>query len=185
MALSRYPRKVTLRVKRKQGKKVWYENVTTYKEMPWQGKALVDQINDAREKRHEAAKKQNVAGMTVVNFDEQIADQRNVVTAKENALREAVNNSQLHSFTAMVFGKDPIEVTDSEIHWFLRFFVLIPALMIALASSLLMMAAYERITPRRQEKFNLDINTDGTLAAFVRSTASEVMKGKASNGQPA
>ena len=179
------PRKVTVRVKRNQGKRVWYENVTTYKEMPWQGKALVDQINDAREKRREAAEMQNDAGMTVVNFDEQLASQRSIVTKRENTLREAVNNSQLHSFTAMVFAKDPVEVTDSEIHWFLRFFVLVPALMIALASSLLMMAAYERIPSKRQEKFDLDINADGTLAAFVRSTASEVMKGKASNGQSA
>ena len=39
--------------------------------------------------------------------------------------------SQLHSFTAMVFGKDPVEVTDAEVHWFLRFFILIPSIMIA------------------------------------------------------
>ncbi len=173
-------RKVIVRVKRRNGKKVWYENLTTYKDVPWSGKALVDQINDARAKRQQAAERQNDAGMTVVNFDQQIAEQRNLVTVKENALRDAVNNSQLHSFTAMVFGKDPVEVTDGEVHWFLRFFVLIPALMIALASSLLMMSAYERITPKRrpEEKFNLDINTDGTLAAFVRSTASQVLKGK-------
>lgn len=179
------PRKVTVRVKRKQGKKVWYDNVTTYKEMPWQGKALVDQISDAREKRRQAAEIQNKAGVTVVNFDEELADQRNVITAKTEALLEAVNNSQLHSFTAMVFGKDPVEVTDSEIHWFLRFFVLVPALMIALASSLLMMAAYERVPSKRQEKFDLDVNSDGTLAAFVKSTASEMMKGRGPNGQSA
>jgi hypothetical protein len=139
-----------------------------------------------RDKRRQAAEIQNVAGLTVVNFDERLADQRNVVTAKENTLREAVNNSQLHSFTAMVFGKDPVEVTDSEIHWFLRFFVLIPALMIALASSLLMMAAYERVPPKKsQEKFDLDVDSDGTLAAFVRSTATEMLKGKDANGQSA
>lgn len=160
----------------KRGKR--HKGVTTYTNPPWSGDALIKQIEELNAKRQAAAEQQTSAGMTVVNFDEQIADQRNIVTAKENAHREAVTNSQLHSFTAMVFGKDPVEVADGEVHWFLRFFVLIPALMIALASSLLMMAAYERVPSRRPEKFNLDINADGTLAHFVKSTASQVMKGQ-------
>jgi hypothetical protein len=47
--------------------------------------------------------------------------ERNVTDATD-AYRKAVSNSQLHSFTAMVFGKDPAEVTEAEIAKFLRVF---------------------------------------------------------------
>lgn len=63
----------------------------------------------------------------------------------KKAYRTAVLHSQLHSFTAMVFGKDPGEVDDREVHQFLRIFVFLPAVFASLATSLLAFAAVTRI----------------------------------------
>jgi hypothetical protein len=51
------------------------------------------------------------------------------------AHKDAVFHSQLHSFTAMAFAKDPTQVTDGEIAWFLRIFVFAPAVFVSLAST--------------------------------------------------
>jgi hypothetical protein len=59
-------------------------------------------------------------------------------------------HSQLHSFTAMTFGKDPNQVTDGEIASFLRVFVFLPAILVALASTLLAMTAVHRIKPKNE-----------------------------------
>lgn len=69
----------------------------------------------------------------------------NKVSAAQVAYKDAVLNSQLHSFTAMVFGKDPTAVTDGEIHQFLRVFVFFPAIFVAFASTLLAMTSVEKI----------------------------------------
>jgi hypothetical protein len=61
------------------------------------------------------------------------------------AFRDAVMRSQLHSFTAMVFLKDPAQVTDAEIHSFLFFFVFIPALGASIASTLLALTSVEKV----------------------------------------
>ncbi len=63
------------------------------------------------------------------------------------AYREAVLHSQLHSFTAMVFGKSPTEVTDAEVYLFLRIFVFAPAVFVSIASTLLALTAVERVDP--------------------------------------
>jgi hypothetical protein len=63
------------------------------------------------------------------------------------AYREAVMNSQLHSFTAMWYGKEPTEVTDGEIHTFLRIFVFIPAIGAAFAATFIALTAVIRIKP--------------------------------------
>lgn len=61
--------------------------------------------------------------------------------------REAVMQSQLHSFTAMLFGIDPTEVTDAELHQFLRVFVFAPAVFVAFASAMLAYTSVTRIKP--------------------------------------
>jgi hypothetical protein len=64
--------------------------------------------------------------------------------------REALFHSQLHSFTAMAFGKDPNQVTEGEIASFLRVFVFLPAILVALASTLLAITAVHRIRPKKE-----------------------------------
>ena len=72
-------------------------------------------------------------------LDRGAADRR--VADAEQAYRNSVNRSQLHSFTAMVYGVDPIEVTDAQVHAFLRIFVFVPALCAAFASTILALSA--------------------------------------------
>ncbi|MHB2165656.1 ATPase [Alsobacter sp. R-9] len=76
------------------------------------------------------------------------------VTAAKVRLDEAVSHSQLHSFTAMAFGKDPLEVKDGEIAQFLRIFVFGPAIFISLASTMLALTSIERLQ-RRDETVTL------------------------------
>jgi hypothetical protein len=64
--------------------------------------------------------------------------------------REAVMHSQLHSFAAMLIGKDPTEVTDGEIHQFLRIFVFVPAIGAAFAATLIALMAVNRLKPLRE-----------------------------------
>ena len=47
-------------------------------------------------------------------LDPGAADRR--VADAEQGYRNAVNRSQLHSFTAMVYGVDPIDVTEQQVH---------------------------------------------------------------------
>jgi hypothetical protein len=69
----------------------------------------------------------------------------------------------------MVFGKNPTDVTDAEVHWFLRLFVFFPAIFVSLASSLLAMSAYESVKKRAKNiSVNLTIDEkDGTIARHL------------------
>lgn len=87
--------------------------------------ALVKDLEEARKAR--------------AALDRGAADRR--VADAEQAYRNAVNRSQLHSFTAMVYGVDPIDVTESQVHAFLRIFVFLPALCAAFASTILALCA--------------------------------------------
>jgi hypothetical protein len=76
-------------------------------------------------------------------FDRTEVDRK--VSEAEVGYKDAIMRSQLHSFTAMVFGKDPGQVTDREIHVFLFFFVFIPAIGASLASTLLALTSVETL----------------------------------------
>jgi hypothetical protein len=69
------------------------------------------------------------------------------VTYAANAYREAILLSQLHSFTGMVFGRSTTEVTDQEIHQFLRIFVFLPAIFVAFASTLIAFTSVHKVDP--------------------------------------
>ena len=61
--------------------------------------------------------------------------------------REALLQSQLHSFTGMVFGIGPTEVTDGQINRFLRLFVFAPAIFVAFASSFIAFTSVHHLKP--------------------------------------
>jgi hypothetical protein len=73
-----------------------------------------------------------------------------IVATAAVGFREAVLHSQLHSFTAMVFGISPTEVTDDQISRFLRIFVFFPAIFVAFTSTLIAFTAVHRVkvTPK-------------------------------------
>ena len=86
---------------------------------------LIKELEDARKAR--------------ATLDPGAADRR--VADAEQGYRNAVNRSQLHSFTAMVYGVDPIDVTEQQVHAFLRIFVFLPAVCAAFASTILALCA--------------------------------------------
>ncbi|GJD52378.1 hypothetical protein OPKNFCMD_5143 [Methylobacterium crusticola] len=93
-------------------------------------------------------------------LDRAAADRR--VTEAEAAYRDAVRRSQLHSFTAMVYGADPIDVTDQQVHAFLRIFVFAPALCAAFASTLLALCAVQvRRTYQDEDDLDAAMNAEG------------------------
>ncbi|WP_018262902.1 hypothetical protein [Methylobacterium sp. WSM2598] len=93
-------------------------------------------------------------------LDRGASDRR--VTEAEVAYRDAVRRSQLHSFTAMVYGVDPIDVTDQQVHAFLRIFVFAPALCAAFASTLLALCAVQvRRTYQDEDDLGVALNQEG------------------------
>ena len=140
-----------------------------------------------RQRRTEAAATRDKAADDLRTMEKHLVDADTLVTGILAPSRRPFRTLQLHSFTAMVFGKDPVDVTDGEVHWFLRFFVLVPAVMIAITSSLLMMAAYT-VHPRkknnqseedRTKNVTLDILNDGTLAAHINSNVHQILQKRA------
>jgi hypothetical protein len=110
--------------------------------------ALKQQLQSASENRAEASRKLEEANAERNALS--LTDANKLSADAEASYREALFHSQLHSFTAMVFGKDPNQVTEGEIASFLRVFVFLPAIMVALASTLLAMTAVHRIKPKKE-----------------------------------
>ncbi len=63
----------------------------------------------------------------------------------------AVNNSQLHSYTAMVLGKAINEVTEAEVRNLEKYLIMIPSIAAAFASTLIAITAVRRIQPQPKE----------------------------------
>ena len=68
-----------------------------------------------------------------------------VVSNAEKAVKHALFSSQLHSFTGMFYGKDSAHVSDDEVYGFMRIFVFIPSICIALAASILAATSVTRL----------------------------------------
>jgi hypothetical protein len=80
----------------------------------------------------------------------------------------------------MVFAKDPNQVTDKEIASFLRVFVFLPAIFVALASTLLAMTAVNHIKPKRDvaQVVVPDAAVIQILRAAIQSANSELDSAK-------
>jgi hypothetical protein len=104
---------------------------------------IAQTLKEANANVDEVTAKLDAARAERAKLDRGAADR--AVIAAEAAHKEAVLNSQLHSFTAMVFAKEPTQVTDAEIHEFLRVFVFLPAIFVSLASTLLALTSIEKI----------------------------------------
>ena len=86
----------------------------------------------------------------MANEVERIARQEQHVTTLKAEQRAAITDLQVHGFAAMLLAKDPLDVTEEEIAWLLQLYVFVPSIFIALASTLLAMAAYTRLKPDRK-----------------------------------
>src|SRR5262249_38406409 len=91
------------------------------------------------------------------------------------AYKDAVLNSQLHSFTAMALAKDPTQVTDGEIAWLLRIFVFAPAVFVSLASTFIAITAVEKIKPKKPELPSVEID-EGAGAYILEPFARQIIR---------
>ena len=108
-------------------------------------KAMTGNLGDAQTARAAASDKLDAARHERAALDATAVETQ--ASALELARRDAIMNSQLHSFTGMFFGKDPTEVTEGELHSFLRLFVFFPAIFASLAATALALAS---VTPLRK-----------------------------------
>jgi hypothetical protein len=66
----------------------------------------------------------------------------------EAEYRRTINHSQLHSYTAMLFRKDPRDVSDGEVKTLEWYLIVIPSIAAALASTLIAITAVRNIEPK-------------------------------------
>jgi hypothetical protein len=104
---------------------------------------LRDNLKTTVEARDDAAKLVDQAVAARDKLDRTDVD--HTVSVAQVNYREALLHSQLHSFTSMVFGISPTEVTDAQISQFLRIFVFFPAVFVAFASSFVAFTAVNHI----------------------------------------
>jgi hypothetical protein len=76
---------------------------------------------------------------------QQITDFDDKLGKAEAAYRNTINNSQLHSYTAMLFRKDPRDVSDAEVKTLEWYLVIIPSIAAAFASTLIAITAVRRV----------------------------------------
>jgi hypothetical protein len=105
--------------------------------------AMKTSLGSAQKDRQDASTRLDEARAQRAKLDRSAVDRAQ--SEAEMGFRDAIMRSQLHSFTGMVFFKDPAQVTDQEIHSFLFFFVFIPALGASLASTLLALTSVEKL----------------------------------------
>lgn len=142
-------------------------------------------LTQAGEDRAAIVGKLDAARTARAAFDPSAADRK--VTETRTAYREAVMNSQLHSFAAMLFAVDPSEVTEAQVHEFLRLFVFLPAVCASLAATLLACAAVERVRSQTVTlPSDLGLYALGGLAEhLVREATESVLHGAKSDIQTA
>ena len=75
----------------------------------------------------------------------------------------------------MAFAKDPTQVTDGEIAWFLRIFVFAPAVFVSLASTFLAVTAVEKIKPKKPESSLVEID-EGAGAYILEPFAQQIIR---------
>jgi hypothetical protein len=95
--------------------------------------------------------KMNEAEVSVKQAQEQVDRARTALRPIEEALTKAqtqygdrVYQSQLHGYTAMLFRKDPQEVTGAEVKTLQWYLIVIPSIAAALSSTLIAMTAVRR-----------------------------------------
>jgi hypothetical protein len=120
-----------------------------------------------------------VKGRLVSAREDRAALKRNEIDRKlseaQVAHKDAVFRSQLHSFAAMAFAKDPTQVTDGEIAWFLRIFVFASAVFVSLASTFIAITAVEKIKPKKPAPPLVEID-EGAGAYILEPFSQQIIR---------
>lgn len=134
-------------------------------------KVMSGNLADAQAARSGASDKLDAARRARDGLDATVVAKR--VGAMELVRRDAIMNSQLHSFTGMFFGKDPTEVTEGELHSFLRLFVFFPAIFASLAATALALAS---VTPLRKPEEPIELDSVETARYLFEPMAEEITR---------
>ena len=132
---------------------------------------MAGNLADAQRARTEASAKLDAARAARGTLDAGPSEKQ--VSALELARRDAVQNSQLHSFTGMFYGIDPTEVTEGELHRFLRIFVFFPAIFASLAATALALAS---VTPLKREAPPVELDTVAAATYVLEPMADAIRK---------
>lgn len=102
----------------------------------------------------------------------------------EARYREAIQNSQLHSLASILLGKDMMELEDGDVSFLLRFFIYIPALLVAFASTMIAITAVVRI--KKPEEVIIPADSQSYLlgpitSAIVQRVLDELRKADLKN----
>jgi hypothetical protein len=108
---------------------------------------LLDALKAAEDK-HKAAI--TTAREISASWSELVAQQPAIENATAEArakLDRAIMQSQVHSFSGMIFRKSAEQVSEEEIYTFLQIFVFVPAVVVSLAGLVLTCASVQRLAP--------------------------------------
>lgn len=106
-------------------------------------KTLQSELAEVKTKLNEAEVAGRAAQSDFDRIDLRPVDQK--LAQAEAEYRDAVYLSPLHSYTAMLFSKDPRDVTEGEVKTLEWYLILIPSIAAALSSTLIAMTAVHRI----------------------------------------
>jgi hypothetical protein len=146
-------------------------------------KPLRTEIDGTKAKLNESDALVKQAQANVTKLDSHSID--NELSNAQKEYRDAVFQSPLHSYTGMLFNKDPKDVSEGEVKTLEWYLILIPSIAAALSSTLIAMTAVHRIKPPKAEPSPIMPDEAltfllgplvQTLKQEVKNTVAEAMK---------
>jgi hypothetical protein len=154
-------------------------------------KQLRAEIDATKAKLNESDALVKQAQASVSKLDSHSIDSE--LSSAQKEYRDAVFQSPLHSYTAMLFNKDPKDVSEGEVKTLEWYLILIPSIAAALSSTLIAMTAVHRIKPPEVEPPTTMPDEAATylfgpLVTAIKKAAkdaiAEAMSGEMLKGQP-
>jgi hypothetical protein len=112
-------------------------------------KPLRLEIEGTKAKLNESEGLLKQAQNELTKFDSHTLDDE--LNKAEKEYRDAIFQSPLHSYTAMLFNKDPNDVSEGEVKTLEWYLILIPSIAAALSSTLIAMTAVHRVRPPKSQ----------------------------------
>ena len=142
-------------------------------------KPLRIEIDAAKAKLSEADTLSKQAQSELAKLSPQSIDDE--LSKAEKEYRDTIFQSPLHSYTAMLFNKDPKEVSEGEVKTLEWYLILIPSIAAALSSTLIAMTAVQRL--RRPKTQSPTVISDdavnylfGPLTEAIKKEASDAVE---------
>jgi hypothetical protein len=139
-------------------------------------KPLRVEIEAAKAKLSEADTLSKQAQGDLAKLNPQSIDEE--LSKAEKEYRDTIFQSPLHSYTAMLFNKDPKEVSEGEVKTLEWYLILIPSIAAALSSTLIAMTAVQRL--RRPKAQSPTVISDDAVT-YLFGPLTEAIKKEASD----